>query len=82
MQHHSSPHLWSPFAEEKSALITSLVGFNVGVEVGQVAIIAALFPALYLLRTQGAYRPVFIKCGSAVTSMVAIFWFVERAFAL
>ena len=38
-------------------LLRSVVGFNIGVELGQVAIVAALFPLLFLLRRWGLYQP-------------------------
>lgn len=56
---------------------TSLLAFNVGVELAQLAIIAATFPALWMLsRTpvSGAVRTI----GGSVAVVAAIGWIVER----
>ena len=65
-----------------SEVIKVLLGFNVGVEVGQIAIVAVLFPLIFLLRNQKAYQPVVLKCGTILITLIAGYWFVERAFAL
>ena len=64
----------------KDALVLSLLGFNLGVEIGQLAIVAAFLPAAYLLRNTVFYRRGVFTIGSVVTAVVALFWFVERAF--
>ena len=66
----------------KDSLLLSLLGFNLGVEIGQLAIVAAFLPAAYLLRNTTFYRLTVFKSGSIVTAVVALFWFVERAFNL
>ncbi len=60
----------------------SLFGFNLGVELGQIAIIAVIFPILYLLRQQKLYAKFLLKIGSVFLFIVAIYWFVERAFQI
>ncbi|MCR9199423.1 MAG: HupE/UreJ family protein [Planctomycetaceae bacterium] len=62
-------------------LVKVLIGFNVGVELGQLAIVAVVFPLIYLIRRHWTYVPVVLRGGSAVIAAVACFWFVERAFA-
>lgn len=59
-----------------------IIGFNVGVEAGQLAIVAVLFPVLFLLRKQKFYVPVILKGGSIVLGLVALYWFVQRALDL
>ena len=66
----------------KDALVLSLLGFNLGVEIGQLAIVSAFLPVAYLLRNTGFYRRGIFKSGSIITAVVALFWFVERAFNL
>jgi hypothetical protein len=66
----------------QGALVLSLLGFNLGVEMGQLAIVAAFLPAAYLLRNTSFYRNGIFKSGSVITAVVALFWFVERAFNL
>jgi hypothetical protein len=65
----------------RAATIRCLLSFNVGVEAGQLAIVAALFPVLRLLaRTR--YFPA-IKIGiSAGVGLFGLGWFVERVFGL
>jgi hypothetical protein len=66
----------------KDALVLSLLGFNLGVEIGQLAIVSAFLPVAYLLRNTAFYRQGIFKSGSVITAVVALFWFVERAFNL
>ena len=63
-----------------SGLALSLAGFNVGVELGQLAIVAAFLPFAYLLRGTPAYRRVLLGAGSAAIAAIAAVWLVERAF--
>ena len=58
-------------------LVLSLLGFNLGVEIGQVAIICAVFPFLYLLRRTRVYVP-FMKWGSILLIGIAGLWVLER----
>jgi hypothetical protein len=66
----------------REALLLALVGFNVGVELGQLAIIAVFLPAAYALRGTRAYRRLVFVGGSAAIALVAALWMVERAFDL
>ena len=63
-------------------LIKVMIGFNVGVELGQLAIVAAVFPVIFLLRKKKFYVPVVLRGGSLLMGCIALFWFIERAFAL
>lgn len=60
-------------------LALSVFGFNVGVELGQLAIIAVIFPALFLLRDRRVYLPA-MRLGSAALIAISLVWFGERAF--
>ena len=64
----------------QGALALALVGFNLGVEVGQMAIVACFVPLAFWLRGTGFYRKVFLPAGSIVIAIVALYWFVQRAF--
>ncbi|MEY8879304.1 MAG: HupE/UreJ family protein [Leptothrix sp. (in: b-proteobacteria)] len=66
----------------REALVLSLVGFNAGVEVGQLAIVALFLPLAYRLRDGGFYRVAVFQAGSWLTLAVAALWFCERAFDL
>jgi hypothetical protein len=63
-------------------LLLTLFGFNMGVEVGQIAVVAVLLPALYLARRTWAYRRAGLVGGSVVIACIAGVWLVERAFAV
>ena len=60
--------------------LLSLFGFNLGVEIGQLAIIAVVFPILYFLRRQRFYSGFVIKSGASLLGVTSLYWFVERAF--
>ncbi|PWH82542.1 hypothetical protein DIS18_09860 [Algibacter marinivivus] len=60
-------------------LTLSLLGFNVGVEIGQLAIIAGIFPILYLIRKYKFY-PKFLVYMSILLIIISLYWFVERVF--
>lgn len=60
-------------------MVLSLLGFNVGVEIGQVLIICMVFPFLFLIRKLNIY-PKVITYGSALLILISLYWFIERAF--
>ena len=59
----------------------SLLGRNVGIEIGQVVVILVMFPALFLLRRTSWYRPV-LQIGSAVLALLSLGWMIERVFEI
>ena len=63
-------------------LAAALLGFNVGVEVGQLAVVVLLWPILMLMRRVADGRPhrVFAEVAGAAVCGVGLFWFVTRAF--
>jgi hypothetical protein len=61
----------------QTSQLVSLLGRNVGIEIGQVVVVLLLFPALYLLRRTDAYAP-FLTVSSVVLSVVALGWMTER----
>lgn len=68
---------------QQSSLIVSLLGFNLGVEIGQTAIISIVFPTFYALRLlKNFYSNVLLRFGSAAVALIALLWFIERAFEL
>jgi hypothetical protein len=66
----------------RDVLLLALVGFNVGVELGQLAIIAAFLPVAYAMRGSWAYRRLVFVGGSATIALIAAVWMVERMFDL
>jgi hypothetical protein len=66
----------------QNALLIALVGFNLGVEAGQLAIVSAFLPVAYALRATWLYRCLVFIGGSLAIVAVAGIWLVERAFNL
>jgi hypothetical protein len=63
-------------------LVPALLGFNVGVELGQLAIVAVAWPALRSLARLADGQPhrVLTEVGSAAVCGLGLFWFVTRSF--
>jgi hydrogenase/urease accessory protein HupE len=61
-------------------LVPALLGFNVGVEIGQLLIVAPLFPLVLMLRKRPETyaRARNVLCASV--AVVAVFWIVTRVF--
>lgn len=57
--------------------LLSLLGRNVGIELGQAVVILMTFPALFLLSRTRFYRPVYVA-GSLTLAAVALIWTIER----
>ncbi|HMO65192.1 MAG TPA: HupE/UreJ family protein, partial [Verrucomicrobiota bacterium] len=60
------------------SLARALVGFNLGVELGQLAIVAVFFPAAYALRRTAFYRLACLRGGSVLVLALALWWLWER----
>ena len=65
----------------RTSQLVSLLGRNVGIEIGQVVVILVAFPALFLLRRTSWYQPI-LTVGSVVLAVLASSWMVERIFEL
>jgi hypothetical protein len=64
------------------ALLAALLGFNVGVELGQLAIVAIFLPVAYLLRMSFVYRALIFNTGSGLIAGLATIWLLERSLNL
>ncbi len=60
----------------------SLLAFNLGVEIGQIVIVAGLVPLLYLVRRWPVYRGWGLRVAAAGMILVASVWAAERAFEI
>ncbi|MBA3392567.1 MAG: HupE/UreJ family protein, partial [Deltaproteobacteria bacterium] len=58
-------------------LVGSLLGFNLGVELGQAAIVVVLLPLLFLIRRTFAYQVV-LWAGSGFVAILASVWTYQR----
>jgi hypothetical protein len=63
-----------------TTLALALLGFNVGVELGQMAIVFVFFPLAYLLRGTFFYQRLVFRVGSLVIAVIAGLWMYERLF--
>lgn len=76
------------FGLPENALVTALAMFNIGVEIGQIAIIGICLPVILgidhlIIRnkpTAPDYRrnPVFVYLASGIIILLGIYWFIER----
>jgi len=63
------------------ASLIALVGFNIGVELGQLAIVGVFLPTAFMLRQTILYRR-FMVGGSALVALIACVWLAERSLDL
>ncbi len=66
----------------RATLALALVGFNVGVEIGQLAIVAVFLPVAFFVRQGWFYRVLVFKVGSVVVILIAGAWMIERIFSI
>jgi hypothetical protein len=64
------------------SLTSALFGFNLGVELGQMAIVVAILPVAYATRTRWFYTRYALGGGSVAVALIASVWLIERAFAV
>ncbi len=64
---------------DRTTQLFSLLGRNVGIEIGQLIIILITFPGLFLLRRTRAYLPM-MYLASVGLAVMAMLWVVERLF--
>jgi len=64
----------------REALLLALVAFNLGIEAGQLVIVACFLPMAFLLRETWFYRRASLVGGSLVIALIAALWLAERAF--
>lgn len=62
-----------------TALVLPLLGFNVGVELGQLAVVALLLPPALLMRGRPSYQRGVVPVLSACVAALACAWCLERA---
>ena len=69
----------SDFGMPDDAFMTALVSFNVGVELGQIAVIMLAYLAVGLwFRNSPSYRSLIIIPGSLIISLVGLYWTWDR----
>jgi hydrogenase/urease accessory protein HupE len=63
---------------QSGTLITSLFGFNIGVEFGQLLIVVIILPVLYFLYSKKYYQRLLIPVMSVFIATIGLLWFIER----
>jgi hypothetical protein len=63
----------------RGARLISLVAFNLGVEMGQLAVVLSVMPLAYGLRFTTFYRRGVMPWGSSAIAGLALVWFLQRA---
>lgn len=61
------------------ARLLSLCAFNLGIEIGQLAVVLAVMPVVYWLRNDTRYRRALLPWGSVSIAAVASVWLIQRA---
>ncbi len=61
-------------------LILALIGFNLGVEIGQIGILSVYIPVSYLIRRTWFYKYMIFYVGSILIVCIASAWLIERIF--
>jgi len=62
--------------------VLALIGFNGGVEMGQLCIVAVFLPIAFWLRATRFYRIGVLTGGSIIVALLACWWLIQRAFDL
>lgn len=62
----------------RGQFVTALASFNIGVELGQLAVIGIAFLATFWIRSQTWYRKGVVVPSSVLIAVVALYWTVER----
>ena len=63
---------------QSGSLVMNVFAFNIGVELGQLAIVTLLLPLLILLRNVRLYSKAIMPIASSVIAVVAINWTLQR----
>ncbi|MBA6363863.1 HupE/UreJ family protein [Colwellia sp. BRX8-4] len=64
----------------KSEYVSSLISFNIGVELGQITVVALALLATRWFAKKTQYRQYVVIPLSALIAVIAIYWFIERTF--
>jgi hypothetical protein len=57
----------------------ALFAFNLGVELGQLAVVAVLLPVLFAIRQTSGYVRVAFPAASTIVAVIGVLWFIQRS---
>ncbi|MCX7096423.1 MAG: HupE/UreJ family protein [Methylococcales bacterium] len=66
----------------QNQLLLALLAFNLGVELGQLAIVGGFLPLAFGLKSTPFYRIVVFTVGSVLIALLALVWLLERSLNL
>ena len=66
----------------EDSYLLCLIGFNVGVELGQMAIVMVLLPSIYLIRATNFYQRFALPIGAYSIATIGFLWTIERWFGV
>ena len=69
-----------PFHLPPGDRVWSLLAFNLGVEVAQLAVLLAVIPVSFIFRRSQWYRWLVLIPGSLFITVVGLLWLIQRAF--
>jgi hypothetical protein len=70
----------SAFDLDPASLVIGLLGFNLGVEFGQLAVIAIAFFLTFWLKDEEKYRKIAVVPCSTLIALMGTYWTIERIF--
>jgi len=62
----------------KGEIVVPLLGFNLGVECGQLAVVALVLPLLFLWRARPTYAKYWLPAASTAIVLIGLYWTVVR----
>ena len=65
----------------RSTQLLSLLGRNIGIEIGQTTVVLLLFPGLFLLRRTRYFKG-FFSAVSILLAAISVGWMIERLFTV
>jgi hypothetical protein len=60
--------------------VSAILGFNLGVEAGQLAVLVVVFPLVWVLKSTPGFRRVLLPAAALAIVAAGSLWFVARAF--
>ena len=61
-------------------MLKAILGFNLGVEIGQMFIILILFPLVFYIRKNASEKMLVLRSASLGIGLVSFYWFIQRGF--
>ncbi len=66
----------------QASLLWALLAFNIGVELGQIAVVGLVMPVAWRARNTRFYGKVLMPFGSMAIVLIATVWLIQRALGI